>query len=98
MVKRAVWQRDGGRCAFSGTRGRCVETGFLEFHHVVPFADGGETTSSNIELRCRAHNAYEAEQWFGPPREPLLREQRSEYSIDLASPSGPDRMPQRVPR
>ena len=41
-VKRAVWRRDGGQCAFRGTRGRCAETGFLEFHHVRPFAVGGE--------------------------------------------------------
>jgi hypothetical protein len=34
---------------------------------VRPYADGGETTVENIELRCRAHNAYEAEQYFGPP-------------------------------
>jgi hypothetical protein len=46
--------------------GRCSETGFLEFHHVVPFAEGGRTTAANIQLRCRAHNAYEAEEWFGP--------------------------------
>jgi len=26
---------------------------------------GGETTVENIELRCRAHNAYEAELTFG---------------------------------
>ena len=64
-VRREVWKRDGGRCAFVGTSGRCSETGFLEFHHVVPYADGGEATVSNIELRCRAHNVYEAEQHFG---------------------------------
>ena len=40
-VKREVWGRDGGRCAFAGTAGRCGETRFLEFHHVIPFADGG---------------------------------------------------------
>jgi hypothetical protein len=65
-VKRTVWQRDGGRCAFVGTNGRCGETGFLEFHHRVPFADGGETAAGNIELRCRSHNTYEAEIWSGP--------------------------------
>jgi hypothetical protein len=65
-VKREVWQRDDGRCAFVGTEGRCSERGFLELHHVVPFADGGPATAGNIELRCRAHNAYEAEQLFGP--------------------------------
>ena len=65
-VKREVWSRDGGQCAFVGTRGRCSERGFLELHHVVPFADGGATDAQNLQLRCRAHNAYEAEQWSGP--------------------------------
>jgi hypothetical protein len=65
-VKRAVWARDGGRCAFVGTAGRCRETGFLEFHHVVPYAAGGQATVENIHVRCRRHNAYEAEQHFGP--------------------------------
>lgn len=65
-VRRAVWQRDGGRCAFHGTRGRCSETGWLEFHHVRPFAAGGESSVDNIELRCRAHNVYEADKYFGP--------------------------------
>lgn len=68
LVKRAVWKRDGGRCAFVGTQGRCGETRFLEFHHVKPFAAGGETSVANLELRCRAHNAYEAEKFFGVAR------------------------------
>jgi hypothetical protein len=38
----------------------------VEFHHVVPFAAGGAPDASNIELRCRAHNLYEAELVFGP--------------------------------
>ena len=64
-VKRAVWARDDGRCAFVGSGGRCDERGFLEYHHVTPFAEGGETTVENLELRCRAHNAYEAAEHFG---------------------------------
>jgi hypothetical protein len=64
-VRREVWRRDEGRCAFVGTRGRCLERGFLEFHHVVPFAAGGSASASNIELRCRAHNLYEADLFFG---------------------------------
>jgi hypothetical protein len=64
-TKRAVWARDRGQCAFIGERGRCEERGFLEFHHLVPFAGGGETSVSNLELRCRAHNAYEARQHCG---------------------------------
>jgi hypothetical protein len=39
-VRRAVWVRDEGRCAFVGANGRCTERGFLELHHVEPFAAG----------------------------------------------------------
>jgi hypothetical protein len=84
-VKRDVWRRDAGRCAFVGTQGRCNETGFLEFHHVQPFADGGETIVSNLELRCRAHNAYEAERHFGSL---FVREDRVAWEEGL----GPDRV------
>ena len=63
-VRRAVWARDGGRCAFVGTYGRCTETAFLEYHHCQPFAAGGRATVENIELRCRAHNAYESQLFF----------------------------------
>jgi hypothetical protein len=64
-VTREVWRRDRHRCAFVGTNGRCTERGFLELHHVIPFADGGEATAGNIQLRCRAHNQYEADLWCG---------------------------------
>jgi hypothetical protein len=59
-VRRTVWARDGGRCAFVGRNGKCGETGFLEFHHRVPWALGGQNSVDNIELQCRAHNAHEA--------------------------------------
>jgi hypothetical protein len=37
QVKRTVWLRDGGRCAFVGANGRrCTATAFLEFHHQKP--------------------------------------------------------------
>ncbi len=59
-VRRAVWARDQGRCAFTAASGRrCQERGRLEFHHVEPYAAGGAATVANIELRCRAHNAHE---------------------------------------
>jgi hypothetical protein len=65
-VKREVWSRDEGQCAFVSKSGRrCSERGRIEFHHVVPFAWGGEATAQNIQLRCRAHNAYEGEVIFG---------------------------------
>ncbi len=65
-VRRTVWARDGGQCAFTAQNGnRCTARAFLEFHHVVPHAAGGEATVENIQLRCRAHNGYEAELYFG---------------------------------
>jgi hypothetical protein len=64
-IRREVWRRDEGRCAFVGSRGRCAERGFLEFHHVVPFAVGGAADAQNLELRCRAHNSFEAQLFFG---------------------------------
>ncbi|HEX7878028.1 MAG TPA: hypothetical protein VF720_01385 [Candidatus Eisenbacteria bacterium] len=66
-VRREVWRRDEGRCTFHGPDGmRCNESGFVEFHHVVPFALGGSATMENIVLRCRAHNQYEGRLVFGP--------------------------------
>ena len=50
---------------FVGTSGRCRETAFLEFHHVEPYAEGGSATVENIQLRCRAHNLYEASLFLG---------------------------------
>jgi hypothetical protein len=82
-IKRQVWSRDGGQCAFRGEQGRCVETGFLEFHHVVPFAKGGATTYENLELRCRTHNALQSEQDFVRSTHLLFtRETREVYLSD----------------
>jgi hypothetical protein len=85
-VKREVWTRDEGQCAFVGVHGRCTERGFLEVHHVVPFAAGGRTTAENCALRCRSHNHYEAERWFGPT---MPREERSGYCTARSGPSWP---------
>jgi hypothetical protein len=66
-VKRAVWKRDGGQCAFVSPDGRrCTERTFLEFHHVDAYAKQGPATVENISLRCGRHNQYEAELVFGP--------------------------------
>ena len=66
-VKRAAAARDGARCAFVAPSGhRCDERRFLEFHHLIPFAAGGQPTLENIQLRCRAHNGYEVDLFYGP--------------------------------
>jgi hypothetical protein len=65
-VRRQVYARDAGRCCFVSSEGsRCQARGRLEFHHIVPFARGGEATLDNICLMCRAHNALVAEQDYG---------------------------------
>lgn len=81
-VRRAVWRRDDGRCAFVGASGRCRETAFLEFHHMEPYAAGGAATGANIELRCRAHTAYEARLFFG---ESVVREASRPWGSSLKS-------------
>ncbi len=64
--RRAVWQRDAGRCTYVSARGqRCNSREFIEFDH----ADAWEWTHSHsiegITLRCRAHNQLRARQDFG---------------------------------
>lgn len=87
-VRREVWKRDAGRCAFVGANGRCTERGFLEFHHRQPYAVGGLAAAENIELRCRAHNVYEAEKYFGA-RLPLLVREARRSTDSTATRSGP---------
>jgi hypothetical protein len=87
-VKRAVWRRDEGRCAFVATTGRrCGERNFLEFHHVQPYALEGPATVGNISLRCRRHNAYEAELIFGPRGPSIAGESRGSYPGGPSAPS-----------
>jgi 5-methylcytosine-specific restriction endonuclease McrA len=65
-VRREVFRRDGGRCSYVDAHGaRCCETRYLELHHLQPFAKGGRHLTSNLTLRCAAHNALAAEQDFG---------------------------------
>jgi 5-methylcytosine-specific restriction endonuclease McrA len=60
-VRRQVWQRDEGRCAFVSADGRrCGTTYKLEFHHVHPYAKGGAATVENISVRCAVHNGFHA--------------------------------------
>jgi hypothetical protein len=64
-IRRLVWLRDLGRCAYVGPGGhRCTERRFIEFHHVTPYEVGGEATAENLELRCGRHNRYEAKIYF----------------------------------
>jgi len=80
-VRRAVWQRDGGRCTLTADDGHsCDSRRRLEFDHEVPIARGGESTVDNVRLRCRAHNQFEAERMFGA----RFMESRREQARDAA--------------
>jgi hypothetical protein len=66
QVRRAVWERDEGRCTFVSLDGhRCNARRWLEFDHAIPVAHGGKSTVGNVRLRCRTHNQLGAEISFG---------------------------------
>jgi hypothetical protein len=66
-VLRAIYARDAGQCTYVSADGRrCSARGFLEVHHHEAFARGGEATTDNLRLTCRAHNFWLAEQELGP--------------------------------
>jgi len=74
QVRHEVWVRDQGRCTFVSLEGkRCDSQKLLEYDHVEPVARGGGSTVSNLRLRCRGHNQYEAERAFGVP---FMKEKR----------------------
>jgi hypothetical protein len=66
-VLREVYARDAGQCTYVSASGRrCAARGFLEVHHHLAFARGGEASVDNLQLTCRAHNFLLAERDFGP--------------------------------
>jgi hypothetical protein len=50
-IRRALNTRDGG-CRFPG----CTHQRYLDAHHIEHWADGGETTLSNLVTLCRLHH------------------------------------------
>jgi hypothetical protein len=49
-VRRAVFERDGGRCV------ECDATFDLQYDHVIPVAHGGATSVENLQLLCGTCN------------------------------------------
>jgi 5-methylcytosine-specific restriction endonuclease McrA len=50
-LRRAVRERDRGRCQFPGCRSRRTD-----IHHIVPWAKGGTTRLRGLILLCEAHH------------------------------------------
>ncbi len=51
-LRRAVEERDGGRCTFPG----CEREIYLECHHIIHRAQGGPNVASNLLLLCWTHH------------------------------------------
>ena len=88
-VKRAVYERDGGRCRYEDEQGRrCTARRGLEFHHRRPFGHGGDHSVANISLACKCHNRHLAEVDYG--REAIARHRRSgTRPLEPTPPSSP---------
>jgi hypothetical protein len=52
-LRRAIEARDG-RCRFPG----CEHRRFLDTHHIIHWAHGGETDKGNLILLCRHHHRF----------------------------------------
>jgi len=62
-IRKALMQRDGG-CTFSG----CTEKRYVDAHHIIHWADGGETSLQNCTMLCRHHHRLVHEEGFGCQR------------------------------
>ena len=59
-VKRAVWERDQGRCSYVDptTGRRCSSRHLLQIDHIRPWARGGGDQLDNLRLLCHAHHRH----------------------------------------
>ncbi len=83
-LRRQVWERDGGRCAWVGTDGRrCGSRWQVEVDHVDPVARGGKATIDRVRLLCRQHNIRHAEQVYG--QEVMAAYRKGEFTDHIDS-------------
>jgi len=85
-VKRAVYERDGGRCRYEDEQGRrCTARQGLAFHHRHPFGHGGDHSVANVSLVCQSHDGYLADVDLG--RKTMARHRHSGTRPLEATPS-----------
>ncbi len=65
-IRRAVWERDGGRCRHPlASGGVCGSTVRVEVHHHTSRHRGGPPTVENLTTLCRFHHDRETRREFG---------------------------------
>ena len=95
-MKREVYERDQGRCAFVDEHGnRCPARGFLEFDHIEGYARTHAHDVNTSRLLCRVHNQLLAEKLYGRKFMERLRKKRKEAKAAAPRPA-PD--PEMRPR
>ena len=88
-VRRAVWERDGGKCQWPlASGGVCGSTRRVELDHVDPRALGGQATVERCRLLCDVHNDFAAREVYGDEwMDRFTRDPRS------CQPTGPGEAP-----
>jgi hypothetical protein len=99
-VWRAVWARDGGRCAWPLEGGGvCGSTNRIQLDHIDGFALGADTSAAKCRLTCHFHNDLNARRIYGDalmnrytqpkgPKDPGCSEPVAIYAAPAASPCG----------
>jgi len=60
QIKHAVMLRDEGQCTQTDEKGmRCTQKRWISFHHLKPFAKGGEDSIENLTTLCFAHHRFQ---------------------------------------
>jgi hypothetical protein len=69
VMKREVWERDGGCCSFTdaNTGKRCGSKFQLQYDHIEPYALGGKTVLENLRILCAQHNRWRSEKTYARP-------------------------------
>ncbi len=98
-VRREVWKRDGGQCAWRSEDGhRCGSTWKLELDHLVPAALGGPSTVENLRVCCRTHNQLHADHAFGRAHMELFRSEQPRTGEGTTARKSEGRKRQLTPR
>jgi 5-methylcytosine-specific restriction endonuclease McrA len=59
-LRHQVHLRDGARCAHVDGKGqRCQERKWLQIHHLIPIAHGGQNQRTNLKTLCQGHHKVE---------------------------------------